>query len=372
MQFKSLETTPNPNCMKLNFSDSFGSAQTYTAENLDDAPELVKKLIAIDGVNSVFLCNDFASLIRVPNHDWKQILCEVSSALDLDESNSLVLKEEGESAQHEVEAAVSVQKYKGIPMQVKVVSEGTETRVALDSRFNEACFFVQERIEGDFLKERYWDDFGIRYGLLDEIAQEVKDEIQGLIDDQKLEKLKQTAIGESDSGDEIKEQSELLTMLDSEDWHERLGAIQSLVDIGAPLKVLIKAAKDSHPQVRRMVAGALGMTADSGALPTLVEMLLNDQSVGVRRTAGDALSDIGDPGAEPDVLKALKDENKLVRWRAARYLNEVGTKMSLPYLTKALNDKEFEVKLEVEAAIERISAGKEGSMPVWKQISNRD
>jgi HEAT repeat protein len=96
--------------------------------------------------------------------------------------------------------------------------------------------------------------------------------------------------------------------------------------------------------------------------------LLNDPSAGVRRTAGDALSDIGDSSAESAVCQALSDGNKLVRWRAARFLCDTGTEAALPYLENAAQDAEFEVHLEVEAAIQRIRGGGEGLGPAWKRI----
>ena len=56
----------------------------------------------------------------------------------------------------------------------------------------------------------------------------------------------------------------------------------------------------------------------------------------MRRTAGDALSDIGDPAAQPSMCQALKDSNKLVRWRAARFLFDVPFVGSLPVLLAAV------------------------------------
>jgi len=96
---------------------------------------------------------------------------------------------------------------------------------------------------------------------------------------------------------------------------------------------------------------------------------LNDPNVGVRRTAGDSLSDIADVAAQDAVCQALGDSNKLVRWRAARFLAEIGTSEALQALEKAQDDAEFEVRLEVQAAIQRIRAGGEGALPVWKQMS---
>jgi len=121
-------------------------------------------------------------------------------------------------------------------------------------------------------------------------------------------------------------------------------------------------------QVRRFAAAGLGATGSSKAIPALCRALLQDPTVAVRRTAGDALSDIGDVAAEPDVCKALSDENKLVRWRACRFLAETGTAYALEALNSALNDTEFEVRLEAEAAVDRILKGDKGLAPVWKRM----
>ncbi len=42
------------------------------------------------------------------------------------------------------------------------------------------------------------------------------------------------------------------------------------------------------------------------------------------------------------MCEALSDKNKLVRWRAARFLAEVGSAASLPALQAKQNDPEFE------------------------------
>lgn len=372
MRFKSLETTPNPNSMKLNFHDSFGKPVTYSLDNASDGPDFVQELLSIEGLSSVFVCNDFITLIRIPNKDWKAILDEASRIFHLSEDEPIVLSvKEGDSLQ-EVQAQVFVQTFKGIPIQVKVVGAGSESRLALEPRFNDACMYVQEQSGADFLKERFWDERGIRYGFLDEIAKEVADEINGLIDVEKLEHLKKVGLDQSQAMGADSKKVDLSDKLADPDWHIRLGAVQALAESNASVEVLAKLARDEHPQVRRLVAAALGMTEDVKSLPVLCDMLLNDNSVGVRRTAGDALSDIGDPNAEPEVVKALGDSNKLVRWRAARYLNEVGTEQSIPFLEKALDEPEYEVKLEVQAAISRIKEGKDGSIPVWKQMIKKD
>jgi HEAT repeat protein len=89
----------------------------------------------------------------------------------------------------------------------------------------------------------------------------------------------------------------------------------------------------------------------------------------VRRTAGDCMSDLGFEGFEQAAIDTLNDKNKLVRWRAAMFLYETGTEKALPALKEAENDSEFEVKLQIRMAIERIAEGEDAKGSVWKQMT---
>lgn len=367
MRLTSIETTPNPNSMKLNLDEDLGAAKTYSAENKSGCPELVEKLLEIDGLQSVFVCHDFLTLNKDPRADWKAIL-EKSAALLGGSAAPQSIDEKRQEAEKEGQVQVLVQTFKGIPIQVKVVDSNSESRVSLGERFNEAAQFIQSKTGADFLKERYWADHGARYGNTEEIAKEVAEELQGIFNQSTLEQVKAKALGESHSVsislETIKE------WLDDKDWHRRLAAVQelSLKEDEETISLLIKALNDENPQVRRLSAAALGATGSVDAVDPLCNALLNDQSVGVRRTAGDALSDIGDVSAQSSVIKSLNDSNKLVRWRAARFLNDLGTEEALPSLERAKDDPEFEVRLEVEAALERIRKGGQGLGPVWKRI----
>ena len=112
----------------------------------------------------------------------------------------------------------------------------------------------------------------------------------------------------------------------------------------------------------------LGLTGDPGAVPPLCEAL-DDETVAVRRTAGDALSDLADPRAIGPMAKALQDPNKLVRWRAARFLYETGDASALAALRTVAKDPEFEVRMQIRLAIERIASGDSGEGPIWQQMT---
>ena len=150
---------------------------------------------------------------------------------------------------------------------------------------------------------------------------------------------------------ELVEEQQKLAGLEDPDWHVRLQAIQQLEASEETLPQLTRALHNEKPQIRRWAAAKLAGVKTPRSVEALSAALLDDPNVGVRRTAGDSLSDIGDPAAEPAVCRALEDGNKLVRWRAARFLAEVGTEAALPFLEKARDDAEYEVRLEVEAAI---------------------
>ena len=95
------------------------------------------------------------------------------------------------------------------------------------------------------------------------------------------------------------------------------------------------------------------MVKGDEVLPLLYKALL-DRSVSVRRTAGDCLSDVGDPAAMFVMIKSLKDSSKLVRWRAAMFLFELGDESAIPALKVAQDDPEFEVAMQARLALERI------------------
>jgi len=298
----------------------------------------------------------------------KQI-CGGESASAADEKSAEQLPQaERLDAEKSGQVSVVVQTFKGIPIQVKVLGQGTEKRVALAERFAAAARNVQNETSADFLKERYWADWGVRYGEPDEIAAQVADEIEGTLDDQSLKHLCDAATGKSSTEAAPASRQEQEAKLASSDWHVRLRTVQELRLEEGDIPLLERALLDDQMQVRRFAAAGLGATGSSKAVAPLCRALLNDVAVAVRRTAGDALSDIGDVAAEEDVCKALSDENKLVRWRACRFLSEVGTKNAVPALEAVLQDGEFEVRLEAEAAIDRILKGDKGLAPVWKRM----
>ncbi len=383
MRLKSVETTPNPNSMKLNFHESLGKAITYTAENIDGSPGFVRALLNIEGVKSIFVCQDFITINRAPGAIWDNILaaakqiCAADAATDTGADTAVdavfstqpaTSREPSAPPQMDGQVSVVVQTFKGIPIQVKVFAPGAEVRVALKERFMTAAQSVRDQTKADFLQERYWADWGVRYGEPNEIALQVADEIEGTLDEESLKQLCDAAAGKLVKETPKASLQEQEASLTSSDWHVRLRTVQELGLQEDDIPMLERALLDEQMQVRRFAAAGLGATGSSKAVAPLCRALLDDVAVAVRRTAGDALSDLGDVAAEEAVCKALSDENKLVRWRACRFLCEVGTKKALPDLEAVLNDMEFEVRLEAEAALDRILKGDKGLAPVWKRM----
>lgn len=366
--------------MKVNFDRPLGSSRTYSQG--EEAPDFVTRLLALGGVKSVFVCADFVTLNKETRADWKVILKECaalfeSSAVD---SNSADTGLNPPTAPEKVvaikqtpvgENQVLVQTFKGIPLQIKVVDAAGEARLSLGEIYNQAAQQIQKSGSFDYLKERYWADHGVRYGDRDIVAAEVLSELQGIFGIAEINAALADFLSAAgaDSVDIDAPIASATASGDLKDWQMRLKDIHTLSQSGGDTAVFVNALKDENAQVRRLAAAALGASADRTAVKPLCETLLNDSSIAVRRTAGDALSDLGDSAVESAMCQALADPSKLVRWRAARFLNENGSITALSYLKAASDDSEFEVKLEVEAAIERIEAGGETVLPAWKRIA---
>ena len=70
------------------------------------------------------------------------------------------------------------------------------------------------------------------------------------------------------------------------------------------------------------------------------------------------------------MIAALIDPSKLVRWRAARFLTEMGNQTAVEPLRRAVEqESEFDVKVEMMAALERIEAGGDTQMPMWMRLT---
>jgi len=374
----SIETTPNPNSMKLNLDERLakGVAITYTHENRGDCPAYIDKILAIPGVSSIFRVEDFMAIQRKPTAGWEDILSQASAVLEYASLNNAKPEPAGTSDDKWREVTVSVQYFRDLPMLVKVSSGSETTRLPLPERFGKAI----ERAMGaseNMLMERKWKDEGLRYGELRDVGEAVVREISAVYDEKKLKELVERAYHPNlhekveANGEEL---GELVRAFESPKWEERFAALKELgrnttaqIDSQA-LSLIIRATKDPKMSIRRLAVVFLGLIKTPEVLAPLCEAL-KDEAVGVRRSAGDALTDLGDRQAIGPMVETLKDPNKLVRWRASRFLYELGDESALPALREAQGDREFEVAMQIRQAIKRIESGKVGQGSVWRQMT---
>jgi hypothetical protein len=372
----SIEPTPNPNSMKLNLGESLpkGMSRTYTSEDKGDCPDYVARLLNVPGVKSLFHMNDFIAIQRDASTDWQGLLAQARHAFE--EEGELTEDVDGTEAELDDafgEVRVELQEFRGIPMLVKV-SVGTQMhREALPERFTVTVNRAGTS-SPNMLVERKWVDQGARYGELTEIAREVAEEIDIAFDDERLEELVRQAFSHgTDSRGSTTDADQKLEvpmgqLSDDSDWRVRYAALQRIVPRPDSIPRLTQILQDPKSSIRRLAVVYLGLTGDPGAVPPLCEAL-DDETVAVRRTAGDALSDLADPRAIGPMAKALQDPNKLVRWRAARFLYETGDASALAALRTVAKDPEFEVRMQIRLAIERIASGDSGEGPIWQQMT---
>ncbi|OEH92838.1 conserved virulence factor C family protein [Bacillus solimangrovi] len=370
MKIKSIEPTPSPNTMKIILDTilSPGERNHYKKEHSDNAPHFIQELLRIEGVTSVYHVSDFVALDRHPKFDWKQLLKSVRKVFGDEIETS---GDEATFNESFGDVKVFVQIFAGIPMQIKLTDGELETRQGLPERFMEAIMTLTKQAD-NIVMEREWKEYGIRYGDMNEIGEEVADEIEAAYDIDRLSNLVRLALLPKEK---IAVESNKTTyqvtfeMMEHADWKKRYAALEQMNPKKEDLPILEKALDDEKQSIRRLAVVYLGMIEDADVLPLLEKAMLTDKSAMVRRTAGDGFSDLGDVRGIPAAMKALEDKNKLVRWRAAMFLYEVGDKQAIPALKKATSDLEFEVALQVQMAIERIEGGVEAKGSVWKQMT---
>jgi hypothetical protein len=375
MKLLSIEPTPSPNTMKLNLDESLppGVRHIYKPEEAARAPEWARRLLAIDGVKSVFHAADFIAVDRMPNADWQRVLAEIGAVLGGEAANWAV-GEAGGDADGFGESQVLVQMYRGIPIQIRVRTGRSETRAGLPERFAKA---VSDAAGATMIRERVLHELGVRYGEPAEIAAEVAQEIDAAYPDERLKELVEhaRAMGTGEQAAPPPDRTPLTPeqvaeRLDSPDWQVRYAALERLQPEPAALPVIARALRDEKASLRRLAVVYLGDLRTPEAMQLLIEAL-RDPSPAVRRTAGDTLSDIGDPIAIGPMIRALSDPNKLVRWRAARFLYEAGDESAVEALRTAAEDTEFEVALQAKMALERIERGEAAAGSVWQQMTKR-
>ncbi|MEB7409416.1 virulence factor [Mammaliicoccus sciuri] len=370
MEIVRVEPTPSPNTMKivLSFKKEDRSSNTYTEVN-DHNPEFINRILQLDGIKSVFHVMDFIAVDKRPKENWDTLLKDVTAAISGSD-------QEGDFAENKVnehfgEVKAEVLKFKGIPYQIKLTTQEEEKRKQLPEIYIDSMLKATKDSD-NVVFLRKWEDLGVRYGEEEEVLAAVQEEILALYPKEKLEALVEEALT---SDITIPEKQfvhiDKETFEQEEDWKVKL---RMLNDFPTPTEddypLLDVALNDEKPQVRRMAIVLLGMIESKETLPYLYKGM-KDKVVSVRRTAGDCLSDLGFKEALPVMIEALEDPQKIVRWRAAMFIFDEGDETALEALKKRQDDPAFDVKLQVQMAIERIENGEEALGSVWKQMANR-
>ncbi|OIK07447.1 conserved virulence factor C family protein [Bacillus sp. MUM 13] len=370
MNIKNIEPTPSPNTMKIILTEELpaGRSNNYKKGQAEHAPMLIQDILNIEGIKGVYHVADFLAVERNAKYDWKDILIKVRQTFGEDTSSESA----GSSIlDHYGEVAVSIQQFKGIPMQIKLNDGEQEKRFGLPAFFSDAVAKAQKS-DDNVVMLRKWKEYGVRYGDMDAIGAEVSEEIMAAYPKERLEQLWNNAQA-SNKGKEIlakRPQAKLTEeVLACENWEKRYQVLEQMASPSAEdIPLLEKALDDEKVSIRRLAVVYLGMIENRAVLPGLYKGL-RDKSAAVRRTAGDCLSDLGFDEAMDQMAHALNDKSKLVRWRAAMFLYESGDERVLPALKQAENDPEFEVAMQVKMAISRIENGEEAKGSVWKQMT---
>ncbi|MDP4083527.1 MAG: conserved virulence factor C family protein [Bacillota bacterium] len=368
MKIKSIEPTPSPNTMKVILDQELpmGKSHNYKKKAPAETPKIIQDILQIEGINGVYHVADFLAIERNAKYDWMDLLTQVRKAFG--ENPTDLKTDEKKVNDHFGEIKVEVQTFKDIPLQVKLTDASTEKRFGMPDYFLKARERAQLP-EDNYIFLRKWKDHGVRYGDFEEIGHEVVEELIAAFPDERLESLVKRAQTKEMKPVRIHRKI-TLEDLDQQDWKIRYQSIEQMEDPTVEdLPVLEKGLTDEKVSIRRLITAYLGMIKDNAVLPLLFKAL-KDKAVIVRRTAGDCLSDLGFKEAQEKMTEALKDESKLVRWRAAMFLFEVGDEAVLPSLKSAQDDPEFEVRLQVKMAIERIEGGMEAKGSVWKQMTD--
>ncbi|UOQ91655.1 conserved virulence factor C family protein [Halobacillus shinanisalinarum] len=372
MKIVSIEPTPSPNSMKINLNEELPSGETRNykqGSNLESAPDFIAQLFDIEGVKGLYHVTDFIALERHPKVSWEGILPAVRSIFGSEETSDVASQNNQETPDDSFgEVKVFVQMFRGIPMQVKLEDGDDEKRIGLPDIFMEAAMEAAPA-SPNMIMERKWVEQNPRYGDPYEIGEQVKEELAASYDTNRLKTLVKLAAEEDTSETEaVPKQKVSIEVLNDQDWKVRYAALDRMDPTIEDLPVLDKALGDPKASIRRLATAYLGMIEEAETLPYLYKAL-KDKTVTVRRTAGDCLSDLGFKEAMPEMIESLSDSNRLVRWRAAMFLYELGDETALPALKEASKDPEFEVRMQINMAIERIEGGETAKGSVWHQMT---
>jgi hypothetical protein len=127
----------------------------------------------------------------------------------------------------------------------------------------------------------------------------------------------------------------------------RLKAIQELGDsndVERALPLLVSAARDEDPAIRKAAAEALGVLDEDAAIGPLGELLLNDPDWEVREAAAESLEELESPESVGVLRAALLDADEDVRLAVVEALGAIGGPEAIALLRAALRDEDEDVR----------------------------
>src|SRR5699024_3583910 len=184
MEIVRVEPTPSPNTMKIVLSEKREDKQSNTYSSVAEGqPDFINDVLAIDGVKSIFHVMDFLAVDKKPKFDWEDVLPKVTATLN-DEQE---ITSEAQPDEHFGEVKAEVLTFKGIPYQIKLTTSSEEQRKQLPEIHVDSMLAAQKD-DDNVVFQRKWEDFGIRYGELSEVMEDVVEEITAIYPKDQLQK----------------------------------------------------------------------------------------------------------------------------------------------------------------------------------------
>jgi hypothetical protein len=444
MSVTGIESTPNPSSFIVKLSaplvgleDMAGRLQgrSYSTSTVTLlTPPEIAEILRIDGIEQVYCMATALTINKKASAKWDILLPLVICALGVDKDAQVVLLQgllstsstetdtstTSSSSSSSGQVRIRLQISNKIPIQIEAIGFlGTPKRMQLPPKFQE---HMQVMVDGgiDFFFGRTWVDRGVRYLEMDdadntleldetEIAQEdlelmtvlqsELEEVDAAYSKERLATIVAESLGKAvPTTTSIASSETTTTKTNAEFTLESVDRYCDLAELGSEEALTILAtfvaSHEGSMAARRNALAYLGGTAgtDSAANAVTTDLVFgaiasaleNEKNPTMRRTAGDALSDLGDARAVTCAVSALGDKSKLVQWRAARILGELGDSMDVMAVLKQASfssEYAFEVAFEIKDAMRKVRArlqNKESGVnvngsgpatgPMWKQI----
>jgi hypothetical protein len=427
-----IESTPNPSSFLLQLAaplegleDLVGSlrGRSYTTTAIFP-PTDIAAILALDGIDSVYAMAAALTVNKQAAASWDVVLPLVLQAIDASGNHQELLQGLAAAATSPTtttttttgQVRIRLQISNRMPIQIEGIGcLGTTRRKALAPKF---VAHMEELVEGGaaFFANRQWVDRGVRYILrededdddaavmtedataqedldLDTLLQAEYDDYEAAYSGERLAAIVAQQLGHSTEDGSPPSSAAAATAIPASEMDlERVQQTCDLAEEGnlAALTVLADFVQ-SHQGNMAARRDALAYLGGTGAifpghdlvLEAVVSALQEERNPIMRRTAGDALSDLGDSRAVPYAMNALTDRSKLVQWRAARIVGELGDSMETVAVLKEASfssDYAFEVAFEIKDAMRKVREralnkdaggdGGPGAGPIWKQIQD--